>query len=97
MINDLAEKETYANMWFIREITLEELDEVLGKLRNASSALDGDDLYPKMIVFSGLYFRTVLITLFNRCLVTSKWPWPEARALFIKKTLETGLHGPICL
>ena len=92
--NDLEKTETYGNERYNREITLDELDEVLGKLRNASSPLDDDDIHPKMIVFSDLYFRTVLITLFNQCLVTSKWPWPEDRALFIEKPSKPDYTDP---
>ena len=62
MINDLEKNKTYGNEWYNREITLDELNEVLGKLRNASSSSDDNDLHPKTIVFFGLYFRTVLIT-----------------------------------
>ena len=94
MINDLEKNENYGNEWYNREITLDELDEVLDRLRNSSSSLDDDNLHPKMIVFSGPYFRRVLITLFNRCLVTSKWPWPEARALFIKKPSKPDYTDP---
>ena len=52
-----------------------------------------------MIAFSGLYFRSVLITLSNRCLVTSKWPWPEARTLRQKPSkpdyTDTTAYGPL--
>ena len=94
MINDLKKKDSYENKWCYREIHLDELKKVLGKLQNASSSLDDDDLQSNMIVFSGLYFRTVLITLFNRFLVLCKWPWSEARALFIKKSSKTDYTDP---
>ena len=97
IIKHQEKNKSFGNEWFNREFTMDLLNEVLGKLRNASSSLDVNDLHSKMIVFSGLYFHTVLIILFNRCFVTSKRPWPGARALFIKKPLETELSGPICL
>ena len=63
LINDLEKNETIGNDWYNRDITLDELVENLGKLRNASSYLQDDDLHPKFILFSCLFFRTV-----HRCL-----------------------------
>ena len=94
MIKDLEKNETYEYEKYNREITLDELDEVLGKLGNASRSLDDDNRHPKMIVFYGLYFGIVLITLFNRYLVTSNWPLPEARALSIKKPSKLDYTHP---
>ena len=83
-------------------VTLSELDAVIDLRKSEGKATDCYNVNPIMLKHLGTNAKTILVTIFNSCLMTGSWCWNKQDICFIKKPgkacyLDPAAYRPISL
>lgn len=91
---DVAPGDEYGAASLNREITLEEIIEVIKKTPSSGKSVDNFNFHPQMFSHLGDKAINLLKKLFNLCLSKHKWVWEVAMVIFLKKEGKPSYSKP---
>ena len=77
-------------------------DEFIKAIKYTGKSVDNNNFHPTMFRHLGNNAKSILIKLFNLCLVKRQWVWEAAEVIFLRKAgkdsySKPGAYRPICI